>query len=146
MALPEPEPGLVIHFEYLWRHEAAQGRVEGVKARPCAVILAIRQNGAPGEATTDVMVAPITHRPPAPPDVAIEIPAAVKNHLGLDRDRSWIVATDLNLFTWPGPDLRPVPGREPSVFAYGFLPPKLFRTVVRTIQASAKGGATRRED
>ena len=36
---------------------------------------------------------------------------------------------EANVFTWPEPDLRFVPGKRPPNPAYGFLPPKLFRVV-----------------
>jgi hypothetical protein len=39
MGLPEPVPGLVIRYAYLWLDEHRQGLEEGVKDRPCAVIL-----------------------------------------------------------------------------------------------------------
>jgi hypothetical protein len=54
------------------------------------------------------------------------LPNAVKAHLGLDEERSWIVTTEFNSFLWPGPDLRPRPGVEPPRFDYGMLPPRLF--------------------
>jgi hypothetical protein len=38
--LPVPELGLVISCAYLWHEEAAAGQEEGVKERPCAVVLA----------------------------------------------------------------------------------------------------------
>jgi hypothetical protein len=38
----------------------------------------------------------------------MEIPPAVKRHLGLDDQPSWIVLDEFNVFTWPGYDLRPV--------------------------------------
>ena len=41
MSWPEPRPGLVIRFSYLWKPEADAGRVEGVKDRPCAIVLAV---------------------------------------------------------------------------------------------------------
>lgn len=125
MALPEPECGLVISYAYLWRHEAAAGQTEGVKDRPCAIILAVA--GAQGEPMT-VTVAPITHTPPRHPDLAIEIPSRVKQHLGLDEGRSWIVLDEFNEFAWPGFDLRPVPG-GPGRYDYGFLPPALFSAI-----------------
>lgn len=31
MTLPDPEPGLVISYAYLWHHEHARGREEGLK-------------------------------------------------------------------------------------------------------------------
>jgi hypothetical protein len=43
---PTPTPGLVIRYSYLWRNEAAAGREEGVKDRPCAIVLAVEiENG-----------------------------------------------------------------------------------------------------
>lgn len=120
MPLPDPQPGLVISYAYLWRDQHDQGRDEGVKDRPCVVVLAVRHE----EGERIVTVAPIIHTPPRNSQDAIELPAATKRRLGLDDERSWIVATELNRFLWPGPDLRPVPGR-PGAFAYGGLPRQL---------------------
>jgi hypothetical protein len=92
MALPEPQGGLVISYSYLWRHERAAGQVEGVKSRPCAIVLAVRREGESGLIVT---VAPITHSPLHDPTDAIEIPERVKRHLGLDGERSWIILDDL---------------------------------------------------
>jgi hypothetical protein len=80
-----------------------------------------------------VTVAPITHAPPRAGTDAVEIPPRVKQHLGLDRQRSWIVCNELNEFVWPGVDLYPVPGGRPGQFDYGFLPPALFDQVVKII-------------
>jgi hypothetical protein len=76
-----------------------------------------------------VTVIPVTHTPPSDPADAVEIPAALKTHLGLDDLPSWIVVTETNDFLWPGPDLRPVPGTTPSRFDYGMLPPRFFAHV-----------------
>ncbi len=117
--MPAPEPGLVIRYSYLWRDEARRGQQEGSKDRPCAVVLALLQ----GESGTLVMVAPITHSPPDAATSAIEIPWKVSEHLGLDDDRSWIIASEVNTFTWPGPDIRPVDTSVPErAFSYGHLP------------------------
>jgi hypothetical protein len=120
MPLPDPVPGLVISYAYLWRDQQDQGRDEGVKDRPCVIVLAVRQE----EGERIVMVAPITHTPPREARDAIELPVATKRRLGLDDHRSWIVATELNRFLWPGPDLRPVPGKR-GEFAYGNVPMQL---------------------
>lgn len=120
MPLPDPVPGLVISYAYLWGDQQDQGREEGAKDRPCVVILAVRQE----EGERLVTVAPITHTLPRDPKEAVELPAATKRRLGLDDERSWIVATEMNRFLWPGPDLRPVSGR-PGAFAYGSLPRQL---------------------
>jgi hypothetical protein len=125
MPLPRPEPGLVLSYAYLWRHEHNRGLEEGLKARPCAVVLAAQTQ----EGKTMVTVAPITHRPPSDPTRAILLPAAVKRHLGLDEEASWIIVDEVNRFAWPGPDLRPVSRHDVDQFAYGFLPEDLFDTL-----------------
>ena len=122
MALPVPEPGLVISYSYLWLSEHNRGREEGVKNRPCVIVLAIQEIGG----QTIVTVAPVTHSVPLRPEDAIEIPLATKQRLGLDDDRSWVVVNEVNRFIWPGPDVRPVPGDR---FDYGLLPTKLFRQI-----------------
>lgn len=71
MGYPEPEPGLVISYSYLWSEEAAAGHAEGRKNRPCAILLVVQI--AEGEHPI-VTAAPITHSPPDDPGIAIEIP------------------------------------------------------------------------
>jgi hypothetical protein len=73
-----------------------------------------------------VTVVPVTHVPPANPMDAVELPVAIKKHLRLDDERSWIVVTETNDFLWPGPDLRPISGSNSSRFDYGMLPPRFF--------------------
>jgi hypothetical protein len=144
MALPDPQPGLVISYSYLWYHEQRAGREEGLKARPCVIVLAIDQQDDGG---TLVRVVPVTHSPPANPDIAIELPQRVKQHLGLDAGRSWIVVDEVNDFVWPGYDLRPIPGTRHRV-AYGFLPPRLFTSIVtraRDLWAQGRGKAAARD-
>lgn len=132
MPLPVPELGLVISYSYLWIDEADEGREEGVKGRPCAIVLAA------GEVSGDMVVAvvPVTHSPPQRLEEAVEIPAIVKRRLGLDEARSWIVVSEINRFVWPGPDLRPVSTAEPERFEYGFLPPGLFRQVLERFKST----------
>src|SRR3546814_20208097 len=89
MPLPKREPGLVIHDEYLWRHEYEAGEDEGRKQRPCAIIVAVTNE----KGKTEIIVAPITHRRPAPPSIGIEIPPRVKRHLGLDEEPSWEIGS-----------------------------------------------------
>jgi hypothetical protein len=101
------------------------GREEGVKDRPCAVLLAITNV----EGEPKIVVLPITHSPPTDPAHAVEIPHATKRRLGLDDERSWIVLTESNRFTWPGPDLRPSRVCDPRSVAYGLLPRALYEQV-----------------
>ena len=129
MPLPIPEPGLVIPYAYLWRHEYRNGQEEGRKVRPSVIVLAVQN---PKDGVARVTVAPITHTPPTKDGEAVELPQRVKKALGLDDDRSWIVLDEVNQFSWPGYDLRPVPGSKDR-FAYGFIPPKLYDTVIGRI-------------
>jgi hypothetical protein len=66
---------------------------------------------------------------------ALEVPPAVKQHLGLDTEHSWVVLSESNLFTWPGADLRRIADRDDSSVAYGFLPPKFFAELRRKFLA-----------
>lgn len=125
MTWPRPLPGLVIRYSYLWTREAEAGREEGVKERPCAIVLAV----AVAENRMRVIVLPITHTAPEPPEAGVELPPLVKARLGLDAERSWIMLDEGNEFAWPGPDLRPLAGQGPESVAYGVLPPRLFQVV-----------------
>lgn len=87
-----------------------------------------------------VYVLPITHSRPAPPDEGVELPPPTKLRLGLEGDRSWIIVSEANVFTWPGPDLRFLPESGPDSVAYGFLPPRLFRAVRDRFLARARQG------
>lgn len=79
-------------------------------------------------------------------DDAIEIPRAVKSHLGLDTNRSWVVITEANIFAWPGPDLRPAINGDPSTIVYGHLPPTFFEHIRRKFVALARRGKTNRSN
>ena len=116
---------MVIRYAYLWRSEHQRGLEEGLKDRPCAVLLAVTDNNG----DRIVVLLPITHSPPGDPAHAIEIPAATKRRLGLDDQRSWIVVTEANRFIWPGPDLRPQKRGDANSVVYGELPGDLFRKV-----------------
>ena len=105
------------------------------------VVLAV--TGKSGAA--QVLVVPITHSAPAPAGQAIELPANVKRDLGLDRERSWIVTTEVNQFRWPGPDVRSLGDGQPY---YGAVPDWLFRQVQAQLgrQAGRALGVTKRTE
>lgn len=134
MTLPPPALGLVVRYAYLWRSEADRGRQEGAKDRPCAVVLAVRRDGG----RTVVAVAPITHSPPAEGTLAVELPNTTKERLGLDAAPSWIVVGEINVFEWPGPDLRPISGT--GRFAYGYLGARTLRAVLDTARDAKRRG------
>jgi hypothetical protein len=117
-----PRPGDVIRYGYLWHREAQTGQEEGLKDRPCAVVLGPTDDGR-------TAVLPITHREPDAADEAVPLPLGTKRRLGLDAAPAWVVLTEVNLFTWPGPDVRPLPGQGLDTAIYGALPGKLFREI-----------------
>lgn len=120
-----PQAGMVLHYSFLWKHEAERGQREGAKDRPVVVVVLL----ADGE---EVVVAPITTKAPEPDAPAIEVPPRVRAHLKLDAAQSWISLATLNRFVWPGPDLRSVPGSNPANALYGFIPQKLLDVVKTT--------------
>jgi len=131
---------LVIRYSYLWLREHRQGHEEGTKDRPCAIVLAVRDR----DTATQVLVVPVTHSLPESPDAALELPVAIKRHLGLDSERSWVILSESNVFEWPGPDLRRVGDRDDSSVAYGFLPPRFFVELRRRFLALETAAQSRR--
>ena len=142
MALPEPKPGLVLRYDYLWTREAADGRRQG-KDRPVCLVAATDAAVHPRY----VVLLPITHTPPQGATVGVEIPARVKAAIGLDEARSWVIVSEHNVDAWPNAGLSPVPGHGGD-FAYGFIPPGLFARIKAEFMAlarSRKSGAVRRD-
>jgi mRNA-degrading endonuclease toxin of MazEF toxin-antitoxin module len=75
----------VISYAYLLRREFEAAQEEGRKNRPCLIVLSVEKH----DSRSQVTVAPITHSPPSTGTPCMEIPLRVKQHLGLDDDRSW---------------------------------------------------------
>ena len=57
----KPEPGLVIRYDFLWKNEEKVGHLEGVKDRPCVIVLVSSLEKAQPR---KVVICPITHSPP----------------------------------------------------------------------------------
>lgn len=141
MELPEPEPGLVVRYDYLWTHEAAAGRDRG-KDRPTCLVAATDAAVRPRH----VVLLPISHTPPSGDTVGIEIPAKVKQAIGLDEEPSWVIVSEYNIDEWPNGGLSPAPGRR-DTFSYGFIPPGLFAKIKASFLELARAkkiGAVRR--
>lgn len=134
MRLPEPEPGLVIRYDYLWTREAETGRKTG-EERPACLVAALDNGTDP----RFVVILPITHTPPKGATKGVEIPARVCARLGLDEDRSWVIVSEFNVDDWPNAGLAPIRGKA-ARFAYGFLPPGLFASVKAGFLACREGG------
>lgn len=113
-----PDVGDVIRYSYLWAKEHKDGRRDGVKYRPCAIVLA--RDGS------RLVVAPITHSP-TKDQSGIELHPNLKRMLKLDDEKSWLIITEVNIFTWPSPEAIPVPGRGQTSWIYGRLPENILR-------------------
>ena len=134
MPFPPPVPGLVIRYSYLWLSEHLQGREEGVKDRPCAIVLIAKSE----EGRQTVAVLPITHTPPEKAELAVEIASSVKRRLGLDGERSWVMLNEANRFVWPGPDLRPAVRGDADSVVFGLLPYKLFEEIKNRFDSAVR--------
>jgi hypothetical protein len=137
MALPEPKPGLVIRYDYLWADEAAAGR-DTSKDRPACLVAAT-------DATTSprfVVILPITHTRPRTGVAAVEIPDRVRRAIGLDDAPSWVIVSEHNVDEWPR-GLAAIPGK-PRTYSYGFIPPGLFAQIKTRFLERARQGRVRR--
>jgi hypothetical protein len=144
VSFPAPRPGLVIRYSFLWSDEKEAGAEEASKERACAIVVAARRDE---HGDIRVLVAPITHSPPGDPSASLEIPAAVAAELGFDQGRHWLRLDELNRFSWPGYDLRPIPGKA-GKYDYGMLPRALFERLKQGIlkRQRARHGRTQDRD
>lgn len=125
------EVGYVIKYSYLWWNEQRKGRKEGLKDRPCGVVLSRKTD----QGDVVLYVLPITHTPPSKSEDGIEIPNTTKKRLGLDNEKSWIITTEFNKFTWPGYDIRKI---SSDSYSYGILPEKLIRLTIDSVNNHAR--------
>jgi hypothetical protein len=103
------------------------------------VVVAIekRQHG------TQLLVVPVTTKPPRNEEAAVEMPMRVRHHLGLGDERCWIVVDEYNVFTWPGPDIRPIRRGSEINPRYGSIPAKLFDQLRDRMGRFARAGRLR---
>ena len=132
--------GHVLRYDFLWPEEDERG-VEHGKDRPCAVVIAIPDAEGSGKR---VFVCPITHTPPED-EFALELPEAVKRHLGLDDEPSWVRTNQLNEFHWPE---RTIPyglsRTQQGDFTYGVLPYPLRQQIAGQIRRAVEEGRSKR--
>lgn len=139
MRIPAKAPvGHLIAYEYLWSSLAA-GREDGVKTYPVAIVVA-REDRGPFELAYAVA---LSHSQPREGDRALGVPPKLKRHLGLDGAPSWIYTDEVNVFAWPGPDLRPADRlstlpRARDTCVIGPLPSDWFEEILRHLDDSYK--------
>ena len=135
MAKPVPQGGLVIRYDYLWTSEEREGREQGSKDRPCAIVLTMPLTTSSSQR---VVVCGITRTPPGASEEGVLIPPKVKHHLGLDEHRpSWAIVSEANLIDWDDPGIVPT---ESGSWSYGFLPSALADDLARRLLARYQTG------
>jgi PemK-like, MazF-like toxin of type II toxin-antitoxin system len=134
-----PKPSFVIRYLYDWSTDGAAVPPSAEKERPAVIILSVTKRND----RILVRVAPITHRMPDDMARAMEIPPLTKARLGLDGQRSWVILDHANEFIWPGPDVRPVPGRDPATIYYGPLPPAFYDAIKQKLLGLLRLGRAR---
>ena len=129
MKIGAPVRGMVVRYAFLWSDEASVGKDEASKERPCAIVITTKDDETKD---TSVTVVPITHSPPAGSREAhMKLPPRECHSLGLDSGEHWVVLDELNRFTWPGFDLRPVPGT--GSYEYGMISKDTFGAIIDAI-------------
>jgi hypothetical protein len=132
----EPEAGLVISYDFLWKEDQQEGADYGSKDRPCAIIFTIT---AEDEGGHRVVVCPITHSPPSDDQSAVEISPRIAAHLGLDGDKMWIKTDAVNVLTW-SKDMIPIGVMpvEKGKWSYGMLPDKISEEVINQVRENSR--------
>ena len=97
-----PPVGSLIAYEYLWASQFSD-RADGAKTYPVAILLARNDKGPVPLA----YALALPHSVPRAGDRAVIVPQKLLRHLGLATDPAWIYTDQINIFGWPGPDLRP---------------------------------------
>ncbi len=103
--IPEPTPGLIFRYGYLWLEEYRKGRTDPSKDRPACIIARMAQHAdhslkivddvavEPG----DVIILPITTKPPGTGQISVELTADEKRLCRLNPDfPSWLIVSEFN--------------------------------------------------
>lgn len=142
--IPDPVPGLIFRYGYLWLEEFEKKRIDPSKDRPACILMRVVGKASPGLRTTgasaiapgDVIIFPITTRRPPRNAVAVELSVDDKRLCRLDPEvPSWLVVSEFNADSWPNADISLVPGT--NQFAYGFAPPGLMHRIRRSLAGAA---------
>ena len=118
-----PKVGDIINYIFLFAHEASH-RDEGMKERPCVVIMADPEQQR-------VLVAPLTTKGDRYADT-LAVPDEVCRIAKL-RGPTAVVLNELNIFTWLGYDVRPLHGTNDILI--GRFPPGFTAKVMATIKS-----------
>ena len=131
----DPKPGLVVRYDFLWDQERQQGREDGAKDRPCAIVIASETS----DGSKKVWLCPITHSPLKPGHTGVEIPPNVARHLGLDHEKSWIKTHEINSLTWEKDRIPAgITQAKPGQWSFGSIPPKLGKQMFEQVRNNSR--------
>jgi hypothetical protein len=119
MPLAALDLGLIVLYEYLWHRRKPVPTAN--KDHPACVVASFKREGRPDDY---VVYLPISHTPPGPYEVGIELSQHAKRAAGLDPTAQWVLISECNIDLWPQ-DLRTLPGQT-GRFHFGHLPPGEF--------------------
>lgn len=132
----EPKAGLVICYDFLWKEEAKLGQDQGMKNRPCAVVLASQIKD---DNSRDVIVCPVTHSLPKKGETSVEIPRKVAQHLNLDHQRMWIKTHQVNKIKWQNGIIPYGVSRTPQgAWSHGVMPYALREKVLQQVRENSR--------
>ena len=92
MSGKRPLQGSIVAYPYLWASQHDHGEHAGRKDRPVCLLVAVRVQDV-----HHLMLLAISSQPPAPDQIALEIPDTERQRGGLTRyPRAWIVISEYN--------------------------------------------------
>jgi len=131
VTVPQPVPGLIVSFSFLWAEEAERGLQEGQKDRPCVVLAAYDSEHGKGAS-----LVPVTHTAPHDPTHAIAVPAALKAMPGLDDAPAWSSAGNGTSRTGPASTCAQLQGGQAASTTTGSCPADSTKRCVASRSAS----------
>jgi hypothetical protein len=94
MMEPSIKNGQIVRYDYLWKWQAEQGRVNAEKKRPTCLALVKHDNGT---GLTHIILLAISGKPPREDQEAMEIPRLELQRAGLSTfKRGWITVSEYN--------------------------------------------------
>jgi|GEM_PF-850626 len=132
--IPTAQPGLIFRYAFLrlWQYQAG---AQSSKDRPCCLLLPLKEGqvvaASPVHNETDrslssryvarageVLILLIQSDKPGADQIGLELSIDDKRYVGLPANEpSYVIVSEVNLDSWPNPDMSLVPNR-PNSFTY----------------------------
>ncbi len=129
---PEPQPGQIIRFDYLWKREEERGAMQGMKDRPCVVLAKTTCEHTGAEA---VIVCPITHSPPYEDQECVRISKKDSRQMGLSKSEQWVKTDEANVVPWSDPGIIRA---TPTKWLFGRVPKYAFEAIRQSVLDCSK--------